>query len=289
MRRVLIVGCGYVGRATADLFFAEGWQVEAWRKSTDATQADYPIIVCDASDRSAVAKRAHSFDVVIHCASTKGGDSAAYRKVYFEAAQNLAALFPDSLLLFTSSTSVYAQRDGEWVTEQSPAEPERETSRVLREAENVVLAHGGTIARLAGIYGPGRSFLLEQFVSGRATIPAQDRYINQVHRDDIASALLLLASKPAAGQIFNVADNAPMFRRDCYEWLAGHLNLPLPAVTNDSQPRKRGESNKRVSNRKLRDYGWQLRYPRFEIGMAESVVPHWNAFCSHSEHAQHQT
>jgi nucleoside-diphosphate-sugar epimerase len=289
MPRVLIVGCGYVGRATADLFHANGWQVAAWRRSGDDSSAPYPIVSCDATDASSVAAHASESDVVVQTTSTKGGDADAYRKVYLDTAKNLAANFPSALLLFASSTSVYAQRNGEWVTEESPAEPDRATSRVLRETEELVLASGGIVARLAGIYGPGRSFLLEQFLSGRATIPATDRYLNQVHRDDIATALFLLASKPEPAQIFNVADDAPMLRRECYEWLARHLEKPLPAITTESQPRKRGDSNKRVSNRKLHDYGWQLRYPRFETGMAESVIPHWNASCSAGSHAQHQT
>lgn len=289
MQRVLIVGCGYVGRAAADLFHAGGWRVEGWRRSRDEIAAPYPVITCDASNESAVAAHAAEVDVVVQSTSTRGGDAGAYGKVYLEAARNLALHFPHARLLFTSSTSVYGQRGGEWVSETSPADPASETARVLRKTEELVLAHDGTVMRLAGIYGPGRSFILDQLLNGRAAIPAKDRYLNQVHRDDIATALFLLASKPAAGEIFNIADDAPMLRRDCYEWLARYLQKPLPPVADDSQPRKRGDSNKRVSNRKLREYGWALQYPRFEVGMAESVIPHWNASCSQSAHAQHQT
>lgn len=277
MRRVLIVGCGYVGRAAADLFHANAWRVEAWRRSGADTATRYPIVACDATDSSAIARHIGDFDVVVQTTSTKGGDADAYRKAYLVAARNLIARFPRALLLFTSSTSVYAQRDGRWVSEDSPAEPARETARILRATEELVLAHGGTVLRLAGIYGPGRSFLLDRVLSGGAAIPFKDRYINQVHRDDIATALFLLAHKPAPGAIFNVVDNAPMLLRECYEWLARHLQKPLPATADDSQPRKRGDSNKRVSNKKLRDYGWELRYPHFEIGMAKSVIPHWQA------------
>ena len=275
MPRELIVGCGYVGRAAADLFHESGWQIEAWRVSAEAAQTRYPIVTCDVSDASAVAARAADFDLVVQCVSSKGGDADAYRAIYLRGAINLLNSFPNALLLFTSSTSVYAQRDGEWVTEGSPAEPTRETSRVLRETEKVVLAGRGTVARLGGIYGPGRSFLLEQLCSERARIPANDRYVNQVHRDDIATALLLLANKPARGEIFNVVDDAPSLSRDCYEWLARHLQKPVPSIAAEPRLRKRGDGNKRVSNAKLRAYGWQMRYPRFQIGMAESVIPRW--------------
>ncbi|MFL6541618.1 MAG: NAD-dependent epimerase/dehydratase family protein [Chthoniobacterales bacterium] len=275
MPRVLVVGYGYVGRAAADLFHKSGWGIEAWRASAEASPATYPIVTCDVSDASAVAARTGDFDVVLQCVSSKGGDADAYRAIYLRGAINLRKKFPDALLLFTSSTSVYAQRGGEWVNEESPTEPTRETSSVLVETEQVVLGGGGTVARLAGIYGPERSFMLDQLLSGRARIPVNDRYVNQVHRDDIATALFLLANKPRRGEIFNVVDDAPTSSRACYEWLAQSMHMPIPPAAADSQPRKRGDSNKRVSNAKLRNHGWQLRYPRFEIGMAESVIPQW--------------
>src|SRR5438093_2280451 len=133
------------------------------------------------------------FDPVIHCASSRRGGAETYRQVYLDGARNLLETFPGSKLLFTSSTSVYAQSDGSWVTEESESKPVRETSRVLLETEKMVLARDGTVVRLAGIYGPGRSALLTKFLAGTAIIdPGNDRFVNQVHRDDIASGLFLL-------------------------------------------------------------------------------------------------
>ena len=117
--------------------------------------------------------------------------------VYLEGTQNLLEVFADTPLLFTSSTSVYAQRDGSWVTESDPSEPVHESGRILRETEELVLDRRGTIARLAGIYGPGRSFLLKQLLAGKAVIdPKRDRFVNQAHRDDIAAALLPACAAP---------------------------------------------------------------------------------------------
>jgi nucleoside-diphosphate-sugar epimerase len=264
MPRLLIAGCGYVGAATADLFRANDWQVEAW------TSRDVDI-----ADGAAVSAVASDFDVVIQSASTRGGNADDYRRVYLEGARNLISAFPHSLLLFVSSTSVYAQAGGEWVDESSPAEPQRETARVLREAEELVLSRAGIVARLGGIYGPGRSALLRKFLAGEAVLDAGgERFINQVHRDDIAAAFLLLVRQERArhGAIFNVTDNNPRALRACYEWLATKLNRPLPPVTETAE-RKRGNSNKRVSSAKLLGLGWSPRYPTFEVGMSESVLP----------------
>ena len=287
MPRILIAGCGYVGEATADLFHKAGWKVEGWTASEESagklSAKPYSIRVVDISDRDQASTE--DFDAVIHCASTRGGNADLYRRVYLEGARNLIARFTRSTFLFTSSTSVYAQKNGEQVTEESAAEPKHETGKVLREAEDVVLQHGGIVVRLAGIYGPGRSSLLRKFLAGETQIDgANPRYINQVHRDDIADALFLLLNRKIESQmradagaaILNIADNQPTLERECYEWLAAHLHRPLPAATVPRPMRKRGDSNKRVSNEKLRTLGWNPRYPTFQVGMLESVLPNFD-------------
>ncbi len=285
MPRILIAGCGYVGQAAADLYHAAGWAVEGWTRSAESVATlsakPYPICEVDISRRAKVAECRKTFDAVIHCASSSGGDAEMYRQVYLDGARNLLETFPGSKLLFTSSTSVYAQRDGSWVTEESETKPTRETSQILLETERSVLANGGIVARLAGIYGPGRSALLTKFVEGTAIIDAEnDRFVNQVHRDDIAAALFLLLSRKAEGaQIYNVVDDQPILQSECYRWLAQRLNRPLPSIGRSTQERKRGDSNKRVSNANLRALGWTPRYPKFADGMEESVLPSFALSC----------
>ena len=279
MPRILIAGCGYVGQATADLFHAAGWDAEGWiasEKSASALSAKpYPICQIDISNRDQVAERPGTFDAVIHCASSRGGGFESYRQIYLNGARNLLDRFAGTRMLFTSSTSVYAQRDGSWVTEESETKPARETGRILLETEKIVLGQGGTVARLSGIYGPGRSALLSKFLAGTAIIdPENDRFVNQVHRDDIASALFLLVSGEwQERQIYNVVDDQPMLQSDCYRWLAQRLNRPLPPIRELTEQRKRGDTNKRVSNAKLRNQGWTLQYPTFADAMEQSILP----------------
>ena len=280
MPRILIAGCGYVGEATADLFHSAGWNVEGWVHSKESAARlsvkPYSIRVIDVSQRGEVAKRAGAFDAVIHCASSRGGDAEAYRQIYLNGARHLLETFPKAKILFTSSTSVYAQRDGSWVTEESETKPLRETSRILLEVEKLILEKGGIVARLAGIYGPQRSALLSKFLNGTATIdPNNDRFVNQVHRDDIASALFLLLNREAqtSAQIYNVVDDQPLLQSECYRWLAQRLNRPLPPTRKSEQPRKRGDTNKRVSNAKFRRLGWTPHYPTFADAMEKSILP----------------
>src|SRR6478735_929712 len=280
MPRILIAGCGYVGEATADLFHSAGWNVEGWVHSKQSavrlSAKPYSTRVLDVSRRGDVAKCAGAFDAVIHCASSRGGDAEAYREIYLDGARHLLETFPQAKILFTSSTSVYAQRDSSWVTEESETEPLRETSRILLEVEKLILEKGGIIARLAGIYGPQRSALLKKLLNGTATIdPSNKRFVNQLHRDDIASALFLLLNREAqtSAQIYNVVDNQPLLQSECYRWLAQRLNRPLPPARKSEQPRKRGDTNKRVSNTKLHQLDWIPVYPTFGEAMERSVLP----------------
>jgi nucleoside-diphosphate-sugar epimerase len=279
MPRILIAGCGYVGQATADLFHAAGWALEGWTLSGESTAKlaakPYPVYGIDITDQAQIATHAGVFDAIIHCASSGGGNIDKYRQTYLNGARNLLDRFGGSRMLFTSSTSVYAQSDGCWVTEESQTEPRRETGRVLLETEELVLGRGGIVARLAAIYGPRRSALLSKFLAGEAIVdPGNDRFVNQIHRDDIAAALFLLLNRPSLSrEIYNVVDDQPILQSKCYRWLAEKLNRPLPPLGKREGERKRGDSNKRVSNAKLRRLGWSLRYPRFAEAMEKSILP----------------
>ena len=278
---VLIAGCGYVGTVAADLFHKLGWTVEGWTRTGPAAVEKPPaheLRAVNLSDGEQVRAAPGTFDLVIQSASTRGGDAEAYRSVYLDGARHLLERFSGAAFLFVSSTSVYGQSEGEWVTEESVAEPGHETGRILRAAEDLVLAHGGVVARLAGIYGPGRSALLRKFLRSGAVIdPANDRFVNQVHRDDAGSALFRLGcamrEKLVGARIYNVADDSPLPLSECYRWLAERLHRPEPAIGTAPVARKRGSSHKRVSNSRLRDTGWAPLFPSFKEGMEESVLP----------------
>lgn len=279
MPRILIAGCGYVGQAAADLFHERGWKVEGWTASVESAgklaAKPYAVRAVDITDAAEVSALEEEFDVIVQCASSGGGDAEKYRRIYLEGARTLLGAFPHARLIFAGSTSVYAQQHGVLVDETSPANPAHAKGRVLRETEDLVLARHGIVARLAGIYGPGRSFLVRTFLAGEAVLdPERDRFINQAHRDDIVSALFLLAEGGAdlGGQIYNVVDDQPILTSEAYRWLSAHLPGALPAGR-AAAARKRGESNKRVSNKKLRTLGWELRFPDFPAGMTKSVLP----------------
>src|SRR5437762_10069300 len=188
MPSVLIAGCGFVGSAAAKLFGEEHWEVIGWTRSEQSAERPgyITISLCavDITDLETVRRNSFAADVVVHCASS-GADS--YSHVDWDGAANLAACFPGARIIFTGSASVYPQYDGSFVTEESAAEPDSENAQMLGQAEKIVLANDGIVLRVAGIYGPGRSFLLRSVMNGTAV--SSDRFVNQVHRDDVASTI----------------------------------------------------------------------------------------------------
>jgi nucleoside-diphosphate-sugar epimerase len=199
--------------------------------------------------------------------------------------RNLYRAFPNaSRVLFTSSTSVYPQTDGSVVTEKSAATPDRETGRILRQTEDETLAAGGTAARLAGLYGPGRSVLLRQFLAGESVIDVRTaapatpdgRWVNQIHREDAAAALLFLLTEASdadcQGKIYNAADSTPMLQRTIYTELSLRFGRPLPPEAPPDTARKRGWTHKRVDASRLRALGWAPRYPSWFDALDEDAA-----------------
>ena len=164
-RRLLIVGYGFLGREVADTFAAEGWQVFSMNRSGSDGAG-----ICDVSSADSTEAIEGEYDLVIHCAASGGGGVDSYRMVYLDGCRNLLARFPDTRLMFTSSTSVYPQSDHSTVTESSEAAPTSPRAMILREAEELVLARGGMVARLSGLYGPGRCHVLRNFLAGAASL-----------------------------------------------------------------------------------------------------------------------
>lgn len=276
MGHAIVVGAGYVGRPAAERLAAQGWQVTALvhSKGSAGQFAGLEARALDVTAEEAVRKHAALFeaaDALIYCVSSGRGGAEAYRSAYVQGLAHVLEAAPSARVIFTSSTSVYARIDGAEVDERAAAEPGRETGRILREAEEMALARGGKVARLGGIYGPGRSVYLKKFLDGTAVIEGDgSRWVNQVHRDDAARALVHLTTAEEGSTIYNVVDDTPMTQRGIYELLAAHFQLPLPPGGPIDLERKRGWTSKRVRNARLRGLGWTPEYP----GYAEAIRRH---------------
>jgi len=272
-RKTLIIGCGYVGLPLALRLQEQGHEITGWVRSVTGAELlaghrFHRVITGSVADGGVWNALDENFELVIHCASSGRGGIEAYEEVFLKGALMMNARQPRARKLFVSSTSVYGQTQGEIVTEKSPAEPVAATSRILREAEKAALASGVTVVRSSGIYGPGRGVLFEKFRRDEAVIEGDGaRWINQIHQRDLVAALAHLIDAGASGEIYNVTDDTPVTLHDFYAWCSEFLHKPMPPHGPVNPQRKRGLTNKRVSNAKLRATGWAPVYPSFREGL----------------------
>jgi nucleoside-diphosphate-sugar epimerase len=271
--KIVIAGCGFLGEAAADLFFGNGWNVFgvcASSKSASRLSAKrYEVRAFDITRTFSVPSHWRGADILVHCAGPELSVPEAYRSIYVDGLSNALAAVEPRRLLFVGSTSVYAQVDGRWVDETSETKPERETGRILLQAESIALTYGGFVARLSGLYGPGRSVIMRKFLSGDAMIEGDGlRWINQIHRDDAVRAIEHLLTKPAHPGVYNVSDSLPARQSEVYTWLADFFQRSLPPSGEPDFNRKRGWTNKRVSNAKLRETGWRPHFPDYRAAIA---------------------
>ncbi|MBI3874883.1 MAG: SDR family oxidoreductase [Verrucomicrobia bacterium] len=285
--RVLIVGCGYVGLPLGAELARLGHDVFGVRRSAsgeaELKAAGITPLVADLTKPEELTRLPGSFDWVVNAVSSTRGGAAEYRQVYLQGTKNLIewlAPTPPKKFVFTSSTSVYGQNDGSAVDESSATEPSSETSRVLIGTERALFdawrerRFPSVALRVAGIYGPDRGHLFLQYLRDEARLFGDgSRLINMVHRDDVVGAIVTALERGQPGESYNVADDEAVSHREFFEWLSATLGKPMPPIATEAEnaARKRGLTNKRVLNSKLKAAGWSLKYPTFREGYAAEM------------------
>jgi nucleoside-diphosphate-sugar epimerase len=279
MARILIAGCGYVGSALAASLARDGHEVWALRRREAPPPAGARAIRADLLDVDRLRALPSRIEIVFYMASAGGGDDRAYRSAYVDGLRYLMAALdghPVRRILYTSSTGVYAQSAGEWVDEDSPAEPQHFSGRRLLEGEHLLLRSRfpATVVRLAGIYGPGRARLVERVRRREAAIPGGPPvYANRIHRDDCARVLRHLVALQSSAPLYAAADHEPADLATVLRWIAEQLGVPPPRVEPGETGARYGRtSNKRVRNGRLLASGYRFRYPTFREGYGEMIA-----------------
>jgi len=276
-RLCLMIGVGYVARATAPLLAKRGLRrVGTTRSNADEVRtAGIEPLVWSAEDgltdrvRAALAEATH---LLISAAPGPQGDP-----VLKALGPDIAALMPRLQWSgYLSTTGVYGDRDGDWVDEDSPVIPRQPRSvlRLAAERSWQAALPDIRIFRLAGIYGPGRS-ALDQLRAGRARrIVKPGHVFSRIHVDDIAAALVLSIDHPHADGVFNLADDEPSPNADVVAFAAELLAMAPPPEedfeTAEMSAMLRGfyAESRRVRNLKAkRELGWSPRFPTYREGL----------------------
>ncbi len=286
--RVLVIGCGYVGFPLGAELARLGHEVFGVRRTeaggAELSAAGIKPLVADVTKAAELARLPGPFDWVANCVSSTKGGVDEYREVYLRGTINLIEWLsanPPKKLVYTGSTSVYGQTDGSPVKESSPCEPAGETSRVLVETEKVLLEAArqkklpAVVLRVAGIYGPERGHLFLQYLRNEAKIAGQgERIINMIHRDDLTGVIIAALKNGRAGEVYNAVDDEPVAQIHFFRWLSETLGKWMPPFVGAEADagRKRGLTNKKVQNRKLKmELGYQFKYPNFRKGYTAEI------------------
>jgi nucleoside-diphosphate-sugar epimerase len=277
MARVLIAGCGDVGTTLGLNLYQADHEVWGLKRHPATLPAAIRKLAADLGDPASLSTLPPALDYVFYTTAADGFSEDRYRAAYVMGVANLLhALQAGSQhlrrIFFTSSTSVYAQCHGEWVDEDSPAGAAGFAGRCLRQGEDLLWnsPYPATVIRFGGIYGPGRTRLIDSLRQGTATCVEQPPvYTNRIHRDDGAAVLQHLMELSDPQPLYVGVDDYPAPQSEVLRWLAEHLGVPGPRIVDAAiAPETLLRANKRCRNARLRASGFQFRYPSYKEGYA---------------------
>lgn len=274
----LVAGCGDVGQRLAARLRAAGRRVYGLRRSAAPLPAGVQALQADLTDADSLRVLPDDIADVVFLPAPGQRDEGAYRGLFLDGLrqllQALRARAPLRRILFASSSAVYGEHGGDWVDEDTPCAPLAFNGAVLRQAEEWLAAQPeqGIAVRLSGLYGPGRTRLVDQVAAGTARVPPGPRHwTNRIHVDDAAAALQHLLDLPRPAACYVASDDAPAGLDEVYAFLAQRLGLPVPPT--GAAPHLRAVGNKRLRNARLRDSGFAFAFPDFRAGYAALLAP----------------
>jgi nucleoside-diphosphate-sugar epimerase len=285
--KVLILGCGYTGKRLAQWVTRQSVVVHVTNRTGNAiANLSAPVFAFAYTAGDAKLLPDSAFQDVTHVLSTIAPDAQGIDPV-------AASLMPTLQRLnlewfgYLSTTGVYGDTQGAWVTEESPVASQnlRSQHRVNIEATFLQSGLPTHIFRLPGIYGPGRN-IFERLRAGTANhIHKPGHVFSRVHVDDIVQALWLSMLTPGAkrspkpSSIYNVADNEPSEPSTLIIEGAKLLGIapppaqPLDLATLSPMAASFWQECRRVSNQKIKqELGIQLRYPTYREGLAACLT-----------------
>ena len=272
MANVLIVGCGYLGSRLGESLSKQGHDVYGIRRNIQKIPASISPIGCDIfSENPNLPDNIH---YVYYILSATSFNDDAYYQAYVLGVQNmLNSLQGQSQIkrvFFVSSSSVFAQTTGEWVNETSQVNDSSFSSKSLLEGESLINEsdYPSSIIRFGGIYGVGRTHLIDLVLDGKAHC-LEDSFSNRINADDCVGILehfLKIDNSVSLESLYIGVDSQPTLTCEVYEWLAEQLSVSKIEHVDPSEHSRTKRSNKRLSNQKLLKTGYQFKYPTFKEG-----------------------
>ncbi len=285
---VFIVGCGYIGARVAPREIERGNNVRALARSTQSAErlcaAGVEPVTGDLDQPLSLPRRVLADAIIYYFAAPPSTGTMDSRMETFLRAIDRAAL-PRRVILI-STTAVYGDRGGDWVTEDDTPNPQTDRARRRLAAERSL--HGWSdeagvpvvVLRVPGIYGPGRLPVARLKNAQPVLCEHEAPWSNRVHADDLVEACLAAADCVHPGATYNVSDGNPSTMTDFFNRVADALGLERPPQMSMERAKQAltpellsylAES-KRVDNYKMQaELGVTPRYSTLDAGLAVSV------------------
>ncbi|MBD2344578.1 SDR family oxidoreductase [Anabaena subtropica] len=269
---ITIIGCGYVGNAIA----------QYWRQNpnlvitattttpervTELQKIAHKVVVTQGNELDKLVSTLQNQDVVLLSVGAKGAD--LYETAYLNTAKTVVAALQQNSsvkqLIYTGTYSVYGDRNGEWVDEETPAIPTSRNAEILKETEDILLAASDEqlrvcILRLGGIYGPGRELIkIFSRVPGTTRPGDGSDITNWIHLDDIVAAIEFVYQNQLQG-IYNLVDDGYLTIKKLLDSLMDYHNLPK--VIWDDTLKSNRLCNAKVANQKIKEAGYKIIHQR---------------------------
>ena len=289
MQTIFIIGCGDIGRRTAQLWQARGADVSALARSNNRAQQLQQLnitpIAGDLDQPASLQALPLAGALLYYFAPPPAEDDRDGRMRAMVAAMTTGTR--PGKIIYISTTGVYGDNLGAWVTEDTPLQPSAARSRRRVDAETVLRgfgrAHGVPviILRVPGIYGPGR-LPIEAIRARRPVLHENESgYTNRIHAEDLARICLVAAERGQADTAYNVSDGQPSSMTAYFNQLADAVGDPRPPLVTRAEAQQvlsAGmlsylDESRRVDNRRMREeLGVTLLYPTLEVGLRASLA-----------------
>ena len=284
LNSVLIVGCGDIGVRVARLIMATGGQVTALARSRQSQArlegVGLKTVPGTLDDPQTLDKLDPTGKLVFYFAPPPGGGSIDSRLRNF--CQVIGADRAPARVIYISTSGVYGDCGGDWVSEETPVNPQTSRAQRRADAEQTLTAWGAelgvaiVILRVTGIYGPGR-LPLARLQQGHPVLREEESPpTNRIHADDLAAVCVAAAERAGDGAIYNVSDGRPGTMTQYFNALADLLGLPRPPQVSMAEAQQVMNpmmlsyltESRRMENRKmLAELGIELKYPDLASGL----------------------
>ncbi len=281
-KKILITGCGYIGRRLAMELIPRGVSglVRSSESRDKLAELGIQPLQWDLAKPVTIPLSTSGADIYYLLPPPKTGVVDAFMENFL---QSLEANGQPERILYLGTTGVYGDCRGSWVDENAPVHPRVDRALRRLDAEQQLrrwAGHSGgelVILRVAGIYGPGK-LPLQRLRAGKPMVAEQCApWTNRIHADDLVQVLLAAMVRGGNGEIYNVSDGQPGNMADYFNLVADYAGLPRPPVIDPDAGegqlsaglRSYLAESRRVDNRKmLRELGVKLRYPTLEEGLS---------------------